>query len=928
MNLIERDEALASLQEMLAAALTGKGKVAMLSGTVATGKSALLDAFAEQAVELGALPVAATASRMEQDLPLGVLGQLIEEAPLVEEERVRALALLEEGKRTAMSSGLASETLDQVDAQIAHALCTVLLELSERYPLVIVVDDVHYADRPSLLCLAYLARRVRFARIMVIFSYSDYVRSTDTFFWTDLLRQPYCGVVQLNPLSRQGVHTLVRERAGEEVAVRFAEDWYAYSAGNPLLAAALIEDYLGGPSARERDGEPAADEPVVGERYGQAVLTCLHRGEPELLRIARCLAVLGETDSLDRLLGLGHTQISRAMNALTAGGVLSVGRFRHESARTAVLAEVGLDERRDLHRRAAGLAHADGAATSVIADHLVQAGPIDAPWVVPVLEDAARDALREGRTERGVDYLRLAWQACTDERRRLKIATMLVRAEWRINPEAPDRHLADLTEAMQRGHLRGGDGVVLARALLWHGRYDDAQDVIEHLTTAGYESDPETVMELNIARPWLRATHPAFASKLGEPRADTGTALVSVAAGRRLETATALAQVLVNGPHEGALIAVERILRLARLDEMSMDTVECALLALTYGGQAEKAAPLCDLFSVEASSRRAPSRQARLSAIRAEMAVRQGDMVSAEQYARAALEIMPITSWGVTVGSPLGSLVIALTAMGRFDDVHDILDRPVLDAMFESRYGLHYLYARGRYSLAVGQAALALRDFQLCGELTGRWGLDVPGLLPWRAGAAEACLQLGRTEQAAKLIEDQLSRCNSRTPRELGMTIRLLAATSELRHRPMLLRKSADMLQNGGDRYEQARSLFDLAEAYRGLGEHRRVGMIMIRARALMKECGAEIGGPQAAAETGKQTAPALSGGSAALLSEAERRVAVLAAAGHTNREIAGELYLTVSTVEQHLTRIYRKLDITSRADLPAVLEFGGAAVG
>ncbi|WP_182885318.1 helix-turn-helix transcriptional regulator [Microbispora sp. H10885] len=926
MNLIERDEALTSLQEMLAAALTGKGKVAMLSGTVATGKSALLDAFAEQAVELGALPVAATASRMEQDLPLGVLGQLIEEAPLVEEERVRALALLEEGKQTAMSSGLASETLDQVDAQIAHALCTVLLELSERYPLVIVVDDVHYADRPSLLCLAYLARRVRFARIMVIFSYSDYVRSTDTFFWTDLLRQPYCGVVQLNPLSRQGVHTLVRERAGEEVAVRFAEDWYAFSAGNPLLAAALIEDYLGGP--RERDGEPVTDEPVVGERYGQAVLTCLHRGEPELLRIARCLAVLGDTDSLDRLLSLGHTQISRAMNALTAGGVLSVGRFRHESARTAVLAEVGLDERRDLHRRAAELAHADGAATSVIADHLVQAGPIDAPWVVPVLEDAARDALREGRTERGVDYLRLAWQACTDERRRLKIATMLVRAEWRINPEAPDRHLADLTEAMQRGHLRGSDGVVLARALLWHGRYDDAQDVIEHLTTAGYESDPETVMELNIARPWLRATHPAFASKLGEPRADTGTALVSVAAGRRLETATALAQVLVNGPHEGALIAVERILRLARLDEMSMDTVECALLALTYGGQAEKAAPLCDLFSVEASSRRAPSRQARLSAIRAEMAVRQGDMVSAEQYARAALEIMPITSWGVTVGSPLGSLVIALTAMGRFDDVHDILDRPVLDAMFESRYGLHYLYARGRYSLAVGQAALALRDFQLCGELTGRWGLDVPGLLPWRAGAAEACLQMGRSEQASRLIEDQLSRCNSRTPRELGMTIRLLAATSELRHRPMLLRKSADMLQNGGDRYEQARSLFDLAEAYRGLGEHRRVGMIMIRARALMKECGAEIGGAQAAAETGKQASPALSGGSAALLSEAERRVAVLAAAGHTNREIAGELYLTVSTVEQHLTRIYRKLDISSRADLPAVLEFGGAAVG
>ncbi len=56
------------------------------------------------------------------------------------------------------------------------------------------------------------------------------------------------------------------------------------------------------------------------------------------------------------------------------------------------------------------------------------------------------------------------------------------------------------------------------------------------------------------------------------------------------------------------------------------------------------------------------------------------------------------------------------------------------------------------------------------------------------------------------------------------------------------------------------------------------------------------------------------------MLSEAELRVAELAAAGETNREISGKLFITVSTVEQHLTRVYRKLRLSGRADLRACL--------
>ncbi|MEV1174635.1 AAA family ATPase [Nonomuraea sp. NPDC049784] len=906
MDLIERDEALITLEDLLANILSGRGCVAVVGGPVATGKSRLLDTFAQGTAQRGALSIAASGSPVEQDLPLGVLGQLIHEAPLVEEERARAMALLREGAQR----DLGSDRLGQPHAQVVHALCTVLIELSERYPLVIVVDDAHYADRLSLLCLAYLSRRVRLARIMMVLSYSDTVwdSGSGTFSCAQLFSGPRCHTIQLRPLSRAGVLSLVAAQVGAEEAERYAEDWHTYSAGNPLLLRALLE-------------ERSEGRPVPGYRYGQAVLECLHRGEAELLGVARGLAVLGQADSLDRLLGVERTRLDNALRSLAMSGVLGSGRFLHEAARLAVLAELDPADLMDLHRRAARLCHDDGAPTEVIAEHLLHAGPLDAPWVVPVLTDAAANALREGRVKPAIEYLRLAWHTACDERERTRLAILLMRAEWRINPAAPARRLTDLFETMQRGWLDGSDAVVLAKALLWHGKMDDAKEVFDHLADSGAAHGPETTMELAIAGSWLRSTYPSMSVPLGEtqPR----TTLAPLAAIHRLESTAALTEVIVNGPQPEAIAAAERILRVSHLDEMSMDTVESALLALTYGGRAEQAAPMCELFLEEASARQAPSRLARLAAIRAEIAIRQGDLRTAVHQASTGLKLIPASGWGVTVGGPLGSLVIAHTAMGHYETAHDLLDQPMLDAMFETRYGLHYLYARGRYSLAIGDVASALDDFQRCGELMDKWNLNAPDLFPWRADAADALLRLGNPEQARLLIEEQLVRFGSSSMRIQGISMRLFAATSEMRHRPNLLRRAVDLLQSSGDDYELARSLFDLAEAYGKLGERRRAGMILVRARTVANECGAALFDTALpAAEEADTPAAREAGEVVTVLSEAERRVAALAAAGHTNREIAGQLYLTVSTVEQHLTRTYRKLNIGGRSDLPASLAF------
>ncbi|MBG0813184.1 AAA family ATPase [Planomonospora sp. ID82291] len=891
-------QGMALLRGLLDEAVAGRGRIAVVTGPIAAGKSRLLDGLTEHAFDHGALPLTATGSRAERDLPLGVLSQLVRNTPMPEEHRATTLSLLREGAR----ARLAGETPDHVDVQIVDALCTVLLELSERCPLLIVVDDAHHADHGSQLCLSYLAHRVRYAKIMLVVGGTDQHVRQPFLLHAGLLRLPHCRRVGLAHLSPEQVAARMAERADRETAERYAARCHELSGGNRLLVDALAEDF-------QETGAP-------GDRYGEAVLACLHGADPELLRVARALAVLGEPGPADRLLGESGTGTAQAVRTLTRAGLLAGGRFRHDAARSAVLAAIGAADRTGLHHRAAALTYQDGAAATVVADHLLLAGRADEPWNVSVLEEAAGHALRDGRVEPAIEYLKLAWRGCTDQRWRARIATKLVRAKWRINPSTPAGQLAELTDALHQGHLGGGDAVVLAKALLWHGHAADTKDVLSHLGNLD-ELDREGMTELAVARAWFRGACPPFLSHLPEPDArEAACAAHSLTAARRIESANMLVKALSEGPSAETAVTAEHVLRGSHLDEMSMDTVESALLTLTYVGRADRAAPWCDAFIEEAVRRRAPSRQARLSAIRAEIGLRRGDLAAASRDARRALEIIPPGSWGVAVGAPLGALLWAGAAMSRHEACLPYAAQPVPEAMLDTRFGLLYLYGKARFTLMAGQPGQALRDLRLCGELTGRWGLDGPGFLPWRVDAAECLVRLGDPDEGRRLVEEELHRGRGRSTRVHGMAMRVLAAAGEARHRVNLLRRAADLLQAGGDRYELARALFDLVEAYHAIGEYRRGGMLVQRARALAQECHAD--GLSRALSPGGHDGGAP--GVQPILSDAERRVAALAADGYSNRDISAKLHITISTVEQHLTRVYRKLNVSRRADLPSRL--------
>jgi DNA-binding CsgD family transcriptional regulator len=158
-----------------------------------------------------------------------------------------------------------------------------------------------------------------------------------------------------------------------------------------------------------------------------------------------------------------------------------------------------------------------------------------------------------------------------------------------------------------------------------------------------------------------------------------------------------------------------------------------------------------------------------------------------------------------------------------------------------------------------------------------------------------------------------------------GMTLHVLAAASELRERPRLLRESVAILEASGDRLLLASALVELSRTYQTIGDSDLARTTARRAWRLATECRAEVLYRDLTPRFHKAsldntlelraTVPGLK-----TLTDAERRVAALAAVGYTNREISGKLYITISTVEQHLTRIYRKLNVRQRSDLPTSL--------
>ncbi|WP_282105653.1 MULTISPECIES: LuxR family transcriptional regulator [unclassified Crossiella] len=920
MALAERDGQLDFLRRLLADASAAYGRVAMVTGPVASGKTELLHVFGEHARGAGALVLTATGTRAERNMPLGVLRQLLRGAALAPETLARVLALLDEGQATATRTEPDNEVTERVQARIAHDLADTLLALSAESVLVLTVDDVDHADVASVRVLVDLARRLRSHRVLVLFTELTGASPAHPAFRTELLRQPHFRRIRLTPLSVRGVAEMLEQQLAG--AAHLAADCHELTGGNPLLVRALVED---------QHSAPAHGGLSVGEAFGQAVLACLHRGNPLLLRVAQGVAVLGSTEAepLSGLLDLTPEAVTQGVDTLVEAGLARRGGFRHPAVGAAVLADVSPDSRAELHLRAAERLHLEGAPPPPIAEHLLAAGRIGGQWAVQVLWTAGEHALTEDRVEYAVECLELAHRSSTDDQTRATIRMMLVGLARRANPAVVARHLAELTEALRKGTLNTRDALTSVRCLLLHGRNAEAAQALVQLSETVGQTDKQTALELAITREWMFSMHPPLLSQL--PAAELAPESGAVR-DPRLQTGLALRKVIAVGPEETAIMDAEQVLQGSRLSEKTFDALVSALMVLYFADRLDRALPWADALLAESAERNAPGWHAMFASVRAALALRQGDLPGAEQHARTALRHTTPHTWGVAVGGPLGCLIVALTELGKLAEAEELLNLPTPDAMLESTFGLQYLSARGRCHLAADRLYAALGDFRLCGELMAEWGMDRPSFVPWRSDAAEVLIRLGKQHEARALLEVQLAMDCTNRPRIRGVTLRLLAAISEPHRRLALLTEAVELSRAGGDRLQLARALGELSQAQVEV-DSTQARMTLRRAWHLARECQAaplceELVPGQAGVEAEAPPAPVeVDADKVTALSDAEQRVAALAAQGHTNRQIASKLCITISTVEQHLTRVYKKLNVTRRADLPSGLHSPDTAV-
>jgi DNA-binding CsgD family transcriptional regulator len=288
----------------------------------------------------------------------------------------------------------------------------------------------------------------------------------------------------------------------------------------------------------------------------------------------------------------------------------------------------------------------------------------------------------------------------------------------------------------------------------------------------------------------------------------------------------------------------------------------------------------------------------------------------------------------LTTGRDVGLRVVEVTALMNLcwtlvdrDEARaaasDLESMPASTDALGPFLGAVVLEGRGRVRMALRDLEGGVSDLLEAGRRITQVGLDNPACFAWRSGAAPALAAIDRHGEALALADEEVTLARRwGAPRALGVALRTAGSLTTGPAAIELRREAVDVLQGSEALLERARALIGLGAALRRQGRRADARAFLRDGLELAQQCGAPRDAAGARAELraagGRARGPMRTGVDA--LTPSEERIAGLAAAGRSNPEIAQDLFLTVKTVEMHLSSAYRKLDISSRAELGAVL--------
>ena len=932
-GLFEREVELTAIGRLSERACSGTGVLLVVEGPPGAGKTRLLEAAARAGQARGMRVLEASGSELERELGFGVVRSLLE-GVLAQATAARRRSLL------SGTAGLAAPVLSPsaagghaaVPAEPAaalHGLFWLVSNLAERDPLMLLVDDAHWADGPSLRFLAYLARRVSGLALLLVVAVRADEPGGQTTLVSALGVDRAGGVLAPAPLSEAAVGRMVAERLGEADR-EFVEACHAATGGNPFLVGELIAALLTDRITATADNAHRVDR-IGPETVSRAVLARVSLIGAEAGALTEAVAVLGGRGELRHgavLAGLEQEAAARVSDALVRIGVLRPTRplqFVHPLVLAAIYEAIPPGRRSLMHSAAARLFAAEGASPDHVALHLLNAEPAGERWVVEALRAAAAEASIRGAPEQAAGYLRRALSEPPAASERSAVLHQLGAAELLARDPVTTDHLAQALETTDDPGTRGEIALLLGRAAVSTGRLAEARELLGEVIEQEGANVPELAARLEAYRSVAGVWDPRFAAELERdlPRL-RALAERGGDAGRSLLLLIAFRAGFEGGRHEEIVALVERGLDHGRLiDSESAEAIEItwAARALTFVDELDRADRLVDEMLADARKRGSVMGYATACAWRAAIALRRGQIPLAEAEARSAVDLA--TAHGLYFIAPHAHSFLgeALIEQGELEQATALLEGAKLGPMQGTRPEARFWHTRARARLACGDTQGAIADLRAC-QAQESFGFRNPNVLPWRSTLALALPASSHEEALALLgIELELARKIGQ-PRAIGVALRARGLLCKGEAQISSLTEAITVLEGCPSPLELAHALTDLGAALRRASRRGEARQQLARALDLAAGCGA--GALAARARQELVTAGArprrqrLSGVEA--LTASERRVAQMAASGMTNRQIAQALFVTMKAVALHLTHVYEKLDITGRARLPGAL--------
>lgn len=937
-ELLERGVELDELRACLLDARESAGRLVLVEGAAGIGKTSLLRAAREAASEQGLRVLSARGSQLERDFPFALVRQLFE--PVLRaagpDERER---LLDEGAHLAAgvigiapadaSAGREEAFVDPSFATL-NALYWLTSNLAEEGPVLLAVDDAHWADEPSLRYLGFLLPRLDGLPVAVVVG-SRAGEPGASPLLAALVSDPSVRALRPAVLSQAAVAEIVRHTLGGEADEVFCAACYEASGGNPFLLAELLVQLSSEVSAGSA-AEAAHVREVAPETIRRAVLVRLARLGDDARRLAQAVAVLGDGAELRDAVELAGLELDAAgppADALATAGVLEPGRplrFVHPLIRNAVYAE--LPQAAKAHAHAAQLLEARGAEPERIALHLILTDTGAVAGAADMLVAAADRALARAAPEAAASYLFRALAESPGEAERRAVIQRLVVASIRDpNPELRAR-----VEALDPvAGLRAEPGLAVERSMavsLWlfsAGRFEEATVIAERAIAAANEAgDIAAALEYEAGIPVLTHMPPP---EIRTRFARYESAISQGGPGQRLWRALQ-AFVSIFTPGAAAAEAAElarQALEDGRLvfEYLFTGPAGLACWTLIKAERPELARQTIDAIDESARAVGALPLLTSASNLRAEASLQRGDVAEAAEHARGTVDLARTGGFLFAFPTFLSVLVEALIERDEPEAAAaELSASSMAGALPETYFFMPVMAARARLRLVQGRPEEANEELAAYDLLGERLGVVNPHS-DADATAVATLAALGETGEAERRAEAALA-----VARAWGAAApvgRLLVAQARLRRgRPgiELLREAVAALEPSVARLEYARALMELGAALRRDG-HRAEAREPLRAALDMARRGGALAVARRVHEeleaTGEKLRPLMASGVESL-TPSERRVAGLAAQGKTNRQVAQTLFLTVKTVETHLSHAYRKLDIGSRAELAAAL--------